>query len=301
MATDNKTVGRKAGPGAIQCGADRYAEFAKIWNSANESSETLTITKSKTDEKGKVTQTTSQVKGRMVTIIKALRAAGIADSNTDQSQVRAFATKVRNAGIDLTQYAVRLDRKIAVRAWMTSNSPSEAFTKAVKMGLFGKEVEFEDEADRKNKLQSFRACIAQMKKQKVPLKEMGRQRASKIKDSVFIEAWNSSETVAEVKDKLVAQGVIKEDFKLSSLRSKYKTLVKAGVELKEIKKSGSQINDLAKLARMLAENPDAEFADEDDDDDDDEEVDDDDDEDAEVTDDDADTDDGDEVDSYLDE
>jgi len=248
-------AGRKAGAGAIQCDSSRYAEFAKIWNASQETDEKLVIVKN-----GKKTE----VGGRIVTILKALRTAKIADENTDASQVRA---------------------------WQTSNSPSEAFEKAVAAGLFDTK-EFKDEAERKAKLQSFRACVSQMQKQKIPLKAMGRKRASSIPNEVFIKIWNESNNIAEVKDKLVEAGVIKEDFKISSLKSKYKTLKDSGVELKKLK-SGEGINDLMKLAALLAENPDAELPDEDEDEDDvddDDDVDeddvdeDDDDEDAEITD-----------------
>ena len=279
---ENTKVGRKAGEGAIVCGSEKYGEFAKIWNSSQESSEQLTITKK--NSAGETVKV--EASGRIVGIIKALRAAKIADDKTDPSQVRAFATKVRDSGHNLTVFAVRLDRKIVVRAWQTSNSPSEAFEKAVQAGLFGSK-EFASEDERKAKLASFRACVQQLKKSGVGLKEMGRKRADRIKDADFIKAWNSSETVAEVKDKLVEEGIIKEDFKLSSLKSKYKTLLKTGVELKKLK-SGEQINDLRKLAALLAENPDADIPDDEDEDDEDEDVDDEDDvdEDADVDDDD---------------
>ena len=99
---------------------------------------------------------------------------------------------------------------------------------------------------------------------------MGRERASSISNEKFIEAWNSSNSVAEVKDKLVEAGEVKEDCKLSTLKSKFKTLnEKHNAGLKKLK-SGAGINELAKYAASLLEDENAEFADENEDEDEDE-------------------------------
>jgi hypothetical protein len=251
-------VGRTAGPGAIVCGPEKYAEFAKIWNGAQETDEKLTITAKGGAKKG----VSTVIGGVIVDILTKLRAAGIADEFTDPSQVRAFASKVRDSGVNLKVFTARLDRFKVVRAWQTSKTPSEAFEKAITAGLFDEKVTPDN---RKAKFASFKACVNQLRKQNVPLKKLGRSRAAKIDNKMFIEAWQNSTTIAEVKEKLVKAVLCTEDTKLSTLKSKYNTLVAGGEKLKKLK-AGSGLNELMKFAASLAEGEDLAVPDDEDED-----------------------------------
>ena len=241
-------VGRAAGPGAIVCGPEKYSEFANIWNNAQETDEKMTITAKGGAKKGEKTE----IGGVIVDILTKLRKAKIADEFTDPSQVRAFASKVRDSGLDLKQFTARLDRFKVVRAWQTSKTPQEAFEKAVTAKLFDEQV---TEENKLAKFASFRACVNQLRKQNVPLKKLGRSRAAKIDNKLFIEAWQSSASIAEVKEKLVELKLCDEDTKISTLKSKYNTLVAGGEKLKKLK-AGSGLNELMKFAMSLAEGED---------------------------------------------
>lgn len=260
--------GRAPGPGVIRCEESRYQEFAGVWNSA----------KAVKDAEGKT------LKNKSTVILEKLRELKIANEHTDEAQVRAFASKVRNyvgenpkCGFELHINEVKhLNRKQILVAWMRSKSPSEAFQKCIDLGVFGAVTD----ENRQLKLQSFRACIAQLKKSIPSLKKMGKSRASKINDEKFIEIWNSSDSVSEVKDKLVAAGLIGDDYKLSALKGKANTLrngkeakddkpAVAGIEMKKLQ-SREDIADLQKLAQRLAAGEDIgddDIADDDDDDD----------------------------------
>lgn len=242
---EKKGPGRQAGPGAITAGKDKYPEFQKIWNSAAE-----------TESDVKVKIGDKEIGGAMALILTNLRKAKIANENTDPSQVRAFATKVRDSGLELHQFVVRLDKFKCIRAWNTSNSPEEAFEKAVKLGVFEnftvEQIEDCDEKELKSKKASFRAVIKGLEKKKVPLKKLGRGRSAKIDDEKFIAAWKASESVAEVKEKLLAQKAIEADCKLATLKSKFNTLRKAGEDLKKLA-SGEGLSELMKFAQSVLE------------------------------------------------
>lgn len=244
-AEEKKGPGRQAGPGAIQCGKEKHKEFAQIWNGAANFDGDLKI---KIGDK--------EIGGAMAKILTDLRAAKIANEHTDASQVRSFATKVRDAGHELHQFTVRLDKRKVIAAWQTSSDVDSAFKKAVEKGVFDgltlENLEKLDEKELKAKRASFRACVNQMIKNKVPLKQMGRTRAAKIDDAKFIAAWMSSSTVAEVKEKLVAEKVCGEKTQISTLKSKYNTLKKAGHDLKKLQ-SGEELADLMKYAAQFAE------------------------------------------------
>lgn len=230
--------GRAPGPGVISCDESKYPIFAKIWNE----------TKATENEK------------RMDLILHALRNAGIANKDTDPNQVRAFATKVRNAGVELNiATIVRLDRFKIVAAWQKNSSPSIAFQVCLDKGVFGAEEgdTAKEKAEwRKMKLQSFRAVIAQLREAGVALKEMGKTRAKKIDSEKFAKIWNSCDSVADVKEQCVEAKLCSKETTLQQLKSKANTMRKGtekvpAVEMKNLS-SREDIHNLKKLAEMLA-------------------------------------------------
>lgn len=299
VAEEVKQRGKPAGPGAIKCEVERYGEFQKIWNETVDDGKKIDVVVKNKDGSTKI----EQVGGMTVCILIALRTAGIANEHTDTAQVRAFSSKVKDAGFELRQFSQRLDRKKIVINWMQSKTPGEAFQKCIDQGVFGEEEGADDEEKakwRKDKLQSHRAVVVQLRESGVALKKMGRTRTGKIDAQKFAKIWNDCDSIAEVKDALIKAGLCDESVKLSAIRAKAGTLRKgtheknedgtdkvewkvAPIEMKKLR-ANEGLDELKKLAAMLADGADVsalEEKEEDDEEEEEETEEEDDDEDAE--------------------
>ena len=259
--------GVKPGEGAIRIAEKDFAKFAQIWN----------------DTQAEGQQTRSDAR------LAAMQKAGFANSHTNSAQVRQFASKLRDKGVQIEwKEAARFEPKLLIPAWQRSKSPVDAFD------LYRKLTNDESELtpdDRKMRIQAFRVAAAGLKKKGVGLKDIGNQRMSAISDEIFVRVWEDEEntSVGEVLAALVKLGVCKEDCKLSALQHKAK-VIRAGTEGTEkraaipgielrVLSTRDSIEELNRLAQSyldgnveLPEGVAADADDDDDDDDDDDEL-----------------------------